>query len=144
MMITQTLLQCERCSVLLVDPTSKVSMVMDRKVGVYIATKLFQFTSHKEPYTNLAGSDSFFQPCLGHCIWPSYGDFLNCFVMKVRAGPYKSYDNSYYCDLAEIVGKNCTSNVQWKLHVHGVIGFGVASHWLKYWPRFLCQSRSVQ
>lgn len=85
MMITQTLLQCERCSVLLVDPTSKVSMVIDRKVRVYIATKLFQFASRKS-YANLTGSDGFFRPCLRHCVRPSYRDFLDSFVIKARVG----------------------------------------------------------
>ena len=59
-------------------------MVIDRKVGVYIATKLFQFASCKEPYTNLAGSDGFFRPCSRHCVRPSYRDFLNSFVIKAR------------------------------------------------------------
>ena len=38
----------------------------DRKVGIYIATKLFQFASRKEPYVILAGLDSFFRPCSCH------------------------------------------------------------------------------
>ena len=28
----------------------------------------------------------------GHGVRPSYGDFLNSFAMKARAGPYGSYD----------------------------------------------------
>ena len=39
----------------------------DRKVGIYIATKLFQFASRKEPYVILAGLDGFFRPCSCHC-----------------------------------------------------------------------------
>ena len=44
----------------------------DQKVGIYIATKLFQLASRKESYT--------------------YGlvrDFLNSFAMKAHAGPYR-------------------------------------------------------
>ena len=65
----------------------------DRKVGIYIATKLFQFASCKEPYAILAGPDGFFRPCSSHRVRSSYGDFLNSFAMKARAGPYGSYDN---------------------------------------------------
>ena len=36
----------------------------DQKLGTYKKTKLFQFTSHKEPYAILAGSDRSFQPYL--------------------------------------------------------------------------------
>ena len=44
----------------------------------------------------LAGPDGFFRPCLRHRVRPSYGDFLNSFAMKARAGPYGSYDNEIY------------------------------------------------
>ena len=67
----------------------------DRKVGFYVATKLFQFASRKEPYAILTGPDGFFRPCLRHCVRPSYGDFLSSFAMKARAGPYGSYDKKY-------------------------------------------------
>ena len=30
---------------------------------------------------------------------PSYGDFLNSFAMKARAGPYGSYNNTFYFTL---------------------------------------------
>ena len=60
-------------------------MVIDRKVRIYIATKLFQFASRKS-YANLTGSDGFFRPCLRHCVRPSYRDFLNSFVIKARVG----------------------------------------------------------
>ena len=66
----------------------------DRKVGIYIATKLFQFTSRKEPYAIPAGQDGFFRPCSRHRVRPSYGDFLNSFAMKAHAGPYGSYDKA--------------------------------------------------
>ena len=65
----------------------------DRKVGIYIATKLLQFASRKELHAILAGPDGFFRPCSRHRVQPSYGDFLNSFAMKARAGPYGSYDN---------------------------------------------------
>ena len=64
----------------------------DRKVGVYIATKLFQFASRKEPFAVLAGPDGFFPPFWRHHARPSHGDFLNSFATKARAGPYGSYD----------------------------------------------------
>ena len=60
----------------------------DRKVGIYIATKLFQFASLKEPYAILAGPDGFFRSCSRYRVRPSYRDFLNSFAMKARAGPY--------------------------------------------------------
>ena len=68
----------------------------DRKVGIYIATKLFQFAFRKEPYAILAGPDGYFRPRSRHRVWPSYGDFLSSFAMKARAGPYGSYDNYSY------------------------------------------------
>ena len=68
----------------------------DRKVEIYIATKLFQFAAPKEPYAILAGPDGFFRPCSRHRVRPSYGDFLSSFAMKACAGPYGSYDNRYY------------------------------------------------
>ena len=40
----------------------------------------------------LAGPDGFFRPCSRHRVRPSYGDFLNSFAMKARAGPHGSYD----------------------------------------------------
>ena len=64
----------------------------DRKVRIYIATKLFQFASRKEPYAILTGPDGFFQPCSRHCVRISYGDFLNSLAMEARAGQYGSYD----------------------------------------------------
>ena len=33
----------------------------DQKVGIFIATKLFQFASRKEPYAILAGPNGFFR-----------------------------------------------------------------------------------
>ena len=64
----------------------------DRKVGIYIATKLCQFASRKKPYAILAGPDGFFRLCSRYRVRPSYGDFLNSFAIKARAGPYGSYD----------------------------------------------------
>ena len=48
------------------------------------------------PYAILAGPDGFFRTCSRHHVRPSYGDFLNSFAMKARAGPYGSYNNWYY------------------------------------------------
>ena len=45
------------------------------------------------PYAILAGPDGFFRTCSRHHVRPSYGDFLNSFAMKARAGPYGSYNN---------------------------------------------------
>ena len=69
----------------------------DRKVRIYVATKLFQFASRKEPPAILAGPDGFLRPCSRHRVQSSYGDFLNSFAMKARAGPYGSYDNFAFC-----------------------------------------------
>ena len=44
------------------------------------------------PYAILAGPDGFFRACSRYRVRPSYGDFLNSFAMKARAGPYGSYD----------------------------------------------------
>ena len=44
----------------------------------------------------LAGPDRFFRPCLRHHTQPSYRDFLNSFAMKIRAGPYGSYDEFHF------------------------------------------------
>ena len=44
------------------------------------------------PYAILAGPDGFFRTCSRHHVRPSYGDFLNSFAMKARAGPYGSYN----------------------------------------------------
>ena len=63
----------------------------DRKVRIYIATKLFQFASRKEPYAILAGLNGFSRPCSRHRLRPLYGDFLNS--NQARTGPYGSYDN---------------------------------------------------
>ena len=65
----------------------------DQKLGIYKTTKLFQYTSHKEPYAILAGSDRSFQPYLCHHLRPSCRDFLHSFAMKACAGRYRSYDN---------------------------------------------------
>ena len=77
----------------------------DRKVGIYIATKLFQFASRKEPYAILAGPDGFFRPCSRHRLRPSYGDFLNSFAMKARAGPYGSYDKRLDAPWWNLIGR---------------------------------------
>ena len=69
----------------------------DRKVGIYVATELFQFASRKEPPAILAGPDGFLRPCLRHRVQSSYGDFLNSFAMKARTGPHGSYDNFTFC-----------------------------------------------
>ena len=58
----------------------------DRKVGIYIATKSFQFTSREVP-SNPKRTDG-----SSHRVRPSYRNFLNSFGMKARAGPYGSYD----------------------------------------------------
>ena len=82
---------------------------LDRKVGIYKATKLFQFASrarfHRKtigkipvwwrPCASLAGPDGFFRPCSRHRVRPSYGDFLNRCAVKARAGPYVSYDKKF-------------------------------------------------
>ena len=68
----------------------------DRKVEIYIATKLFQFAFRKELYVILAGPDGFFRPFSRHRVRPSYGDFLNSFAMKARAGSFGSYDQKSY------------------------------------------------
>ena len=44
------------------------------------------------PYAILAGPDGFFRTCSRHHVRPSYGDFLNSFAMKARAGPYGTYN----------------------------------------------------
>ena len=62
----------------------------DRKVGIYIATKLFQFTSCKEP-SNPIRTDGFFRRCSHHRVQRPYGDFLNRFAIKARVGPYVSF-----------------------------------------------------
>ena len=54
----------------------------DRKLGIYIATKLFQLTSRKEP-SNPSRTDGFFQPCSRHRVRPSFGDFLNSFARVI-------------------------------------------------------------
>ena len=77
----------------------------NRKVRIYIATKLFQFASRKEPWAILAGSNDFFQPCSRHHVRPSYGDFLNSFAMKVRVGPYRSYDDGNYAGVSSLISK---------------------------------------
>ena len=51
MMITQTLLQCERCSVLLVDPTSKVQHIGDLDVCL----KLFCDKKKKNEIKDISG-----------------------------------------------------------------------------------------
>ena len=48
------------------------------------------------PYAILAGPDGFFRTCSRHHVRPSYGDFLNSFAMKARAGPYGSYNKKIY------------------------------------------------
>ena len=48
------------------------------------------------PYAILAGPDGFFRTCSRHHVRPSYGDFLNSFAMKARAGPYGSYNKNSY------------------------------------------------
>ena len=35
-------------------------------------------------------------PCSRHHVRPSYGDFLNSFAMKARAGPYGSYNKWHF------------------------------------------------
>ena len=53
------------------------------------------------PYAILAGPDGFFRTCSRHHVRPSYGDFLNSFAMKARAGPYGSYNKLVYVKYAE-------------------------------------------
>ena len=48
----------------------------DRKVGIYIAKKLFQFTSCKE-LSNPSRTDGFFRPCLRHLIRGSSQQFYD-------------------------------------------------------------------
>ena len=45
----------------------------DRRVGIYIATKLFQFTSREVP-SNPSRTDGFFRPCSRHRVRPSCRD----------------------------------------------------------------------
>ena len=56
------------------------------------------------PYAILAGPDGFFRTCSRHHVRPSYGDFLNSFAMKARAGPYGSYNNIYSHSTNQIIG----------------------------------------
>ena len=63
----------------------------DRKLGIYIATKLFQLTSRKEP-SNPSRTDRFFRHYSCHRVKPSFGNFLNSFTMKARPGSHGSYD----------------------------------------------------
>ena len=58
----------------------------------------------------LAGPDGFFRPCSRHRVRPSYGDFLNSFAMKARAGPYGSYDNLNYYMANPVLGKSLCSD----------------------------------
>ena len=52
-----------------------------------------------ELYAILAGPDGLFRTCSRHHVRPSYGDFLNSFAMKARAGPYGSYNKmQYFCN----------------------------------------------
>ena len=69
----------------------------DRKLGIYIATKLFHLTSRKEP-SNPGRTDRFFRHYSCHRVQPSFGDFLNSFAMKSRPGSHGSYDKpgAYY------------------------------------------------
>ena len=53
---------------------------------------------------SLAGSDGFFRHCSRHRVRPSYGDFLNSFAMKARAGPYRSYDK--YHSSTSLLGRH--------------------------------------
>ena len=64
---------------------------LDRKLGIYIATKLFQLTSRKEP-SNPSKTDRFFRHYSCHRVQPSFGNFLNSFAMKARPGSHGSYD----------------------------------------------------
>ena len=57
------------------------------KVGSHLARSRTLF---------LEGPDGFFRPCSRHRVRASYGDFLNSFAMKARAGPYGSYDKYNY------------------------------------------------
>ena len=57
----------------------------NRKVGIYITTKLFQFTSRKEP-SNPSRTNGFFWPCSRHRVRSSYGNLLNSYAIKARAG----------------------------------------------------------
>ena len=61
----------------------------DRKVGIYIATKLFQFASRKELHANRAGR-------LFSALLAPSGIFFNSFAVKARAGPHGSYDKPRY------------------------------------------------
>ena len=78
----------------------------DRKVGIYIVTKLFQFTSCKEP-SSPSRTDGFFRPCSPHRVRPSYGDFLNSFAIKARAGPYVPFDKLLFHTTP---GLSCSKN----------------------------------
>ena len=65
------------------------------------------------PYAILAGPDGFFRTCSRHHVRPSYGDFLNSFAMKARAGPYGSYNKTPYDTF--MYANSCKSNTadQW-------------------------------
>ena len=71
-----------------------IKFTIRRKVGIYIATKLFQFTSHKEPCAIQVGPDGFFWPCSGHRVRPSYRDFFNSFAMKATGHMINSNSGS--------------------------------------------------
>ena len=62
------------------------------------------------PYAILAGPDGFFRTCSRHHVRPSYGDFLNSFAMKARAGPYGSY-NKWSSHLLDNLS-NCLMNLK--------------------------------
>ena len=61
------------------------------------------------PYAILAGPDGFFRPCSRHRVRPSYGDFVNSFAIKARAGPYGSYDNLIFNFFFLIYHMTCTA-----------------------------------
>ena len=67
----------------------------DRKVGIYIGTKLFQLSSCKEPHVILAGPDGFFRPSPPHRVRPSE----NCSLLGTDnvQGQISEQSNEGYC-----------------------------------------------
>ena len=64
------------------------------RTGKYLARGHGVRTEHREAVRHDRGPNTlpsgFF--CSRFHVRPSYGDFLNSFAMKARAGPYGSYD----------------------------------------------------
>ena len=64
----------------------------DRKVGIYMATKLFPFAFRKELYAILAGRKGFSGPARAI----AYGPHTGIFSIVSYVGLYGSYDKNLY------------------------------------------------